>query len=336
MVEVPKLNPPRPRPAARFTPQQEASASAISLVSDLHRRLSPKVPSRDPFWETHPPRNEKSQPVCLLPQIEPPQSRSAARFTPQQEASALVTSLVSDIDRRPSPKVPSHDPFWETRPPRNEKPQPVFCLLPQLLRSGRSLRTINPASAPEGPPSPNSSVNFRNKFKQISKLLRGYTRCFQIEPMLPRPMPGSPHGKRTADFKAMAGVPKLILRHPARRPGSPHSKKLRLPPSHLSVISIAAPARRYRLSTRFGKKTNGLSKLTPRRPAPQPGSPHSKKLRLPPSHLSVISSVASARKYPLSTHLGKPHHFQTSNNHHSPHTFVRGFFTRTASRTKIN
>ena len=140
----------------------------------------------------------------------------------------------------------------------------------------------------------------------------------KLNPRRPAPQPGSPRSERVSDFVATAGGPKLTLRGPTPGPGSPHSKKLRPSLSHLSVISIAVPARKYRLSTRSGKaipprneefQLRSLAPFfpesNPRGPAPGPGSPHSKKLRFLLSHLSVISFAAPARKYRLSTRSGK-------------------------------
>jgi hypothetical protein len=87
----------------------------------------------------------------------------------------------------------------------------------------------------------------------------------------------------------------------------------------LSVMATATPTQKYRRSIhfgntavhfgkrpdRFGKGTDSGPKLTHRRTAPQPGSPHSKKLRPPSALLSVISSAAPAQKYPLSTQFGR-------------------------------
>lgn len=108
-------------------------------------------------------------------------------------------------------------------------------------------------------------------------------------------------------FVPTARVSKFNPRRAARPPGSPHSKKLLPLPSHLSVTGLPVPIRKYRCPIHFGKSagTRRTPKLNLRRPAPRPSSPHSKKLKPLPSHLSVICFAAPAQRYLLSTRFGK-------------------------------
>jgi hypothetical protein len=107
----------------------------------------------DPFWE------ERGH--AQDPQTEPPPPCAAAKFTPQQEAKASAISLVSDLLRCPSPKVPSLDPFWEKHHPPKWKISSAFSAVPLIA---------NPASAPEDP----FSALFSELQKQNTQSVRGH------------------------------------------------------------------------------------------------------------------------------------------------------------------
>jgi hypothetical protein len=154
----PFRNPGQPRnfsPAARFTPQQEASSLPSVWSMDLRPRSSQKYYSGrsvGPFWESHPFRNP-GQPHNFSP---------AARFTPQQGASSLPSVWSMDLRPRSSQKYYSGrsvGPFWENHPFRNPgQPHnfsPAARFTPQQEASPLPFQSsirFGPPDVPEVPP----------------------------------------------------------------------------------------------------------------------------------------------------------------------------------------